>query len=144
MATMVLNRTSEYGNRLRNFGVFVDGKKAGTIANGETKKFNVLSGQHTLVTKIDWCSSPTLVFSIGDNEIKNFKVGGFRNAKWLMPTALIIIILSYIVSFIYEIDYLFYLVIPFFILIVYYLTIGRKRYLTLIETNAEREESIAN
>jgi len=137
MATMVLNRTSEYANRLINFGVFVDGKKVGTIANGETKKFDVLSGQHTLVTKIDWCSSPTLVFSIGDNEIKNFKVGGFRNASWLVPTALIIIILSYIVS------YLFYLVIPVFLLIVYYLTIGRKRYLTLIETNAERQESIA-
>ncbi|MGK2862103.1 MAG: hypothetical protein ACSLE0_09235 [Chitinophagaceae bacterium] len=98
MATIILTRTSEYVNRLRDYGVYIDGKKVGTMANGETKEFNVSSGQHTLFTKIDWCSSPTMTFSQGDNEFRNFKVGGFKNARWIMPTAIIITILSYVIN----------------------------------------------
>lgn len=142
MATIRLTRTSEYVNRLRDYGIYIDGKKIGVIANGETKEFTVSTGQHSIVTKIDWCSSPTLTFSIGDNEIRNFKVGGFKNAKWLMPTVFILIVLSYIVNWKYGFNYLFYLVVPAFLLLVYYLTIGRKRYLTLTETMLERHETV--
>lgn len=143
MATIILNRTSEYVNRLRNYGVYIDGKKVGTIANGETKKFNVSPGQHSIVNKIDWCSSPTVTINISDDEVKSFKVGGFKNANWLMPTAFIVIVLSYIVNSKYGFKYLFYLVIPAFLLLVYYLTVGRKRYLTLTETKTERQERMA-
>lgn len=143
MATIILNRTSEYVNRLRKYGVYIDGKKVGTIANGETKEFGLTPGHHSIVTKIDWCSSKTITFDISDDEMKEFKVGGFKNAKWLMPTALIIIVLSYIVNLGYGFEYLFYLVVPAFLLLVYYLTVGRKRYLTLTETKAERQSRMA-
>jgi len=143
MATIILNRTSEYVNRLRNYAVYIDGKKIGTIANGETKEFNVSPGQHSIVTKIDWCSSPTVTFDISDDEVRNFKVGGFKNAKWLMPTAVIVFLLSYIVNLKYGFEYLFYFVVPAFLLLVYYLTVGRKRYLTLTETKTERQARMA-
>ena len=142
MATIILNRTSEYVNCLRNYGVYIDGKKVGTIADGETKDFVVTPGHHSIVTKIDWCSSKTINFDIGDDEIKEFKVGGFKNAKWLMPTAIIVIVLSYIVNLKYGVEYLFYLVVPAFLLLVYYMTVGRKRYLTLTETETERHGRI--
>lgn len=51
MATIIINRTSEYLNRLRDYGVYIDGKKVGTIANGETKEFNVSTGQHSVFMK---------------------------------------------------------------------------------------------
>ena len=143
MATIILNRTSEYVNRLRNYGVYIDGKKVGTIANGDTKEFNVSPGQQSIVTKIDWCSSQTVTFDIGNDEVKNFKVGGFKNAKWLMPTALIVIVLSYIVNLKYGFEYLFYLVVPAFLLLVYYMTVGRKRYLTLTETKTAQQGRMA-
>ena len=143
MATIILNRTNEYVNRLRDYGVYIDGKKVGTIANGEIKEFNVSAGQHSVVTKIDWCSSYPLTFDISDNEVKNFKVGGFKNAKWLMPTGLIIIVLSYIVNLLFGFEYLFYLVIPGFLIMVYYMTFGRKRYLTLTEEKSERQGKVA-
>jgi len=143
MATIILNRTSEYVNRLRNFGVYIDGKKVGTIANGDRKEFNVSPGQHSIVTKIDWCSSKTITFDLTDDEIKELKVGGFKNAKWLMPTTFIVIVLSYIANWKYGFEYLFYLVVPAFLLLVYYLTVGRKRYLTLTETKSERQERVA-
>jgi hypothetical protein len=143
MATIILNRTSEYVNRLRNYGVYIDGKKVGTIANGETKDFVVTPGHHSIVTKIDWCSSKTINFDISNDELKEFRVGGFKNAKWLVPTGLIVIVLSYIVNLRYGFEYLFYLVVPAFLLLVYYLTVGRKRYLTLTETKAERQSRMA-
>jgi hypothetical protein len=143
MATIILNRTNEYVNRLRDYGVYIDGKKVGTIANGEIKEFNVSAGQHSVVTKIDWCSSYPLTFDISDNEVKNFKVGSFKNAKWLMPTGLIIIVLSYIVNLLFGFEYLFYLVIPSFLIMVYYMTFGRKRYLTLTEEKSERQGKVA-
>lgn len=143
MATIILNRTSEYLNRLRDYEIYIDEKKVGTIANGEIKDFNVSDGKHLIVTKIDWCSSQPLTFDISDNEVKNFKVGGYKNAKWLMPTGLIIIVLSYIVNLLFDFEYLFYLVIPDFLIMVYYLTVGRKRYLSLIEEKTERQGKMA-
>jgi hypothetical protein len=55
MATIIINRTSEYLNLMRNYGIYIDGKKIDTIANGETKEFNISVGHHSLYTKIDWC-----------------------------------------------------------------------------------------
>ena len=143
MATIILNRTSEFINRLRNYGVFIDGKKVGTIANGETKEYNVSPGLHTILTKIDWCSSQVVTFDISDGGVKNFEVGAFKNARWLMPAAFIVIVLSYIVKIKYDFEYLFYLAIPALLLLVYYLTIARRRYLKLIETKPDRQENLS-
>ena len=131
MASIIINRTSEYLNRLRNYDVYIDGKKVDTISNGETKEFNISAGQHSILIKIDWCSSQTLLVDINDNETKSFKVGGFKNGNWLIPAALVI--LSSISSRLFDFNYLFYLIIPFFLSMVYYMTLGRKQYLTLKE-----------
>ena len=131
MASIIINRTSEYLNRLRNYDVYIDGKKVDTISNGETKEFNISAGQHSILIKIDWCSSQILLVDINDNETKSFKVGGFKNGNWLIPAALVI--LSSISSRLFDFNYLFYLIIPFFLSMVYYMTLGRKQYLTLKE-----------
>ena len=131
MASIIINRTSEYLNRLRNYDVYIDGEKIDTISNGETKEFNISAGQYSILTKIDWCSSQTLLVDINDNETKSFKVGGFKNGNWLIPAALVI--LSSISSRLFDFNYLFYLIIPFFLSMVYYMTLGRKQYLTLKE-----------
>lgn len=137
MARIILNRTSEYVNRLRNYNIYIDEKKIGTIANGETKEFPVTSGHHSIVTKIDWCSSRIITFDVKGDETKEFKVSGFKNAKWLMTAALIIIILSCTVNSKFGLEYLFYFVVPALFLLVYYLTVGRKRYLTLTAIESE-------
>ena len=142
MGKIVIYRTSEYSNRYRNYEVYVDGKKLGKISNGETREYEVLPGQHSLVAKIDWCSSKSILFDMNAGEVKSFKVGGFRNAKWLMPASVIIIVLSFQVNFEFGFKYLFYSTIPVFLLLVYFLTIGRKRYLTLTEMGSEGQESL--
>ena len=131
MASIIINRTSEYLNRLRNYDVYINEKKVDTISNGETKEFNISAGQHSILIKIDWCSNQTLLVNINDNETKSFKVGGFKNGNWLIPAALVI--LGSIASRLFDFNYLFYLIIPFFLSMVYYMTLGRKQYLTLKE-----------
>lgn len=143
MAVIVINRTSEYINRLRDYGVYIDGRKVGTIANGETKEFNLSSGHHSVFAKIDWCTSPTLSVNISDVDTKYLKVGGFKNAKWLMPISLILIVLSYVAYRFFDFEYLIYLGVPVFLIMVYYMTIGRKQYLTLTENKFELQETIA-
>ena len=131
MAKLIIQRTSEYTNRMRSYGIYVDGNKVGTIGSGDVKEFQIPPGQHKLYAKIDWCSSPELEFETGDTETKLFKVGAFKNANWLMPLALGIVIVSFIIKKTTGIDYFLFLVIPIVLLLLYYLTIGRKNYLTL-------------
>ncbi len=135
MATIRLKRTNEYNNRMRDYKIFIDGQQVGTIANGETKDFPTTVGQHTVTAKIDWCSSPELLIELKENQTSNLKVGGFKYGKILMPVGLGLIVLHFILSKFADFDYTIFLVAPLFLLMVYYLTIGRKKYLTLEEVN---------
>ena len=134
MATIVFKRTSENVNILRDYQLFLDGKKIGSIANGQTKEFEITAGQHNIVAKIDWCSSPELSLTLNETDKKELTVGGFKNGNWLMPIAMGIIALNVVLRLAFNFDYGIFLIIPPFILLVYYLTVGRKKYLTLNES----------
>jgi hypothetical protein len=77
MATLMINRSSEYANALRNIKIFLDNKEIGTIANGEAKEFDVPEGVHTLQAKIDWCSSPKTTFIITSTGKKSYNLSSF-------------------------------------------------------------------
>lgn len=136
MAKVIIQRTNEFNNRLRGYGIYIDGNKVGTISNGQAEEYVVTPGTHTLIAKIDWCTSPEITFDVKEDDKKYFRVGGFKYGNWLMPLALIVIIMSYIVRRVYKIEWTFYLVIPVFLLLIYYITFGRKNYLTLKETES--------
>jgi hypothetical protein len=135
MPILNIRRTNEYVNRLRDYGIYIDGQKLGTIANGETKSFEVTQGLHTVYCKIDWCRSPEIHFEATENGAKVYTVGGFRTARWLMPLALGIIVLDYILRITVHFSLLFFLLVPVFLLLVYFITLGRKNYLTLSEAS---------
>lgn len=133
MATIKIQRTSEYINLLRDYRLFIDGQKIGTIANGKTKEFEITSGQHSIVAKIDWCSSPELTFDLSDTDTKTVLIGGFKNGNWIMPLTILIIVLCLVLSYAVDSDYILLPVIPTFLIMIYYLTIGHKNYLTMTE-----------
>ena len=133
MTGISIQRTSEYINSLRNCQVWVDDEKVGAIANGETKVFPVSPGQHVIKVTIDWAGSPDLVINLAEDEVKSLKVGGFQNSRWLFPTAVVLSILHYIIYSIYHVYYILFLLLPVFLLLLYYLTIGRRKYLTITE-----------
>ncbi len=118
---------------MRDYKIFIDGQQVGTIANGETKDFPSTVGQHIVKAKVDWCSSPDISVDINDNQTKNLKVGGFRNGQFLKPIGLGLIVLHFILSKFADFEYTIFLVAPLFLLLVYYLTIGSKKSLTLDE-----------
>lgn len=134
MATITIERTNEFLNKMRDFKIFIDGSQVGTIANGETKDFPINGGPHYLTAKIDWCSSPDIAISLGDAETKKFKVGGFKTANWLIFLGLGILVLHLLLSEITQFNYTVLLLVPIFLLLVYYLTLARKKYLTLTES----------
>jgi hypothetical protein len=135
MATIRLIRTNEFNNRMRDYKIFIDGHQVGTIANGETKEFPAPAGKHTVIAKIDWCSSPQISIDLHENQTKNLQVGGFVNGQFLMPMLFGIILLHSAFSIFAEFEYFKYLVVPVFILLFYNITLGRKAYLTITEVN---------
>jgi hypothetical protein len=135
MATIRLKRTSEYNNRMRDFKIFIDGQQIGTIANGETKEFPTTAGPHIVTAKIDWCSSPDLSVDVNDNQTKTLKVGGFRSGQILMPIGFGLFVLHFILSKFADFDHTIFFAALLLLIPLYYLTFGRKKYLTLEEIN---------
>lgn len=138
MAKIKIKRSSEYNNKMRAIKILVDGKQIGTIADGEMKEFITSEGHHKIQAKIDWCGSPEILFDINNSETKYFKIESFgQKNKFINSIYLVlaITILHFILVKTIDFHYTFILLLPSFILLLYHLTIGRKKYLTLKEMN---------
>ena len=135
MAKLIIKRTSEWNNRMRGIGIYLDGEKIGAIGNGEIKEFEIEPGEHTLKSKIDWCGSETLKMNLTDNETKKVELSGFKLGKFMMPIALIISIIYFAFGEKLNLDSMLFLVLilPFGLYLVYHLTLGRNKYLRLEE-----------
>ena len=131
MATIKIRRTNDYINVMRDYRLFIDNQKIGTISNGQTKDFEIQAGRHSLIAKIDWCRSQELFFEINNNETKIILVGALKHSKWSMPLIGIILTLSILLPLGQYSYYKLILILPAFIYILYTLTLGRKNYLTL-------------
>jgi hypothetical protein len=114
MGQVVITRSSEWNNRRREIGIYVDGEKLGTVANGDTKTFELPSGPHTIKAKIDWCGSREKEFSISDGQKKYFRLSGWKFGNIVMPATFLIIVLHIILKRVAGIHYLIWLVIPGF------------------------------
>ncbi len=133
MPTIKIQRTNQYINGARDYKIYIDGQKVGTIANGELKQFETTAGEHTVVAKIDWCKSPERLLVIKEGETKEMSVGGFKNSSWIMRIAGGLIAVHFILKATMDVNFGLVLVIPAFLLIGYYITIGRTKYLSLTE-----------
>jgi hypothetical protein len=133
MATIKIQRTSELNNRLRDFRIYIDGGKIGTIKDGETKDFVISSGQHSIVAKIDWCSSPEISFNIKDADTKTFKVGGFESGNKIVLITIGLIALYFILKVLLQKNYAIFLLLPVPFILGYYIIVERKKYLILTE-----------
>jgi hypothetical protein len=136
MTKLIIKRTYEWNNLMRNFGVYLDDKKIGTVANGETAEYEVKSGKHKLNSKIDWCGSRTIEFEIKENETKTIELSGFKYGTLILPIMLVILLI-YVVAkteFNTDLDFLSIFGIILFCYPLYYLTFGKKEYLRITET----------
>ena len=137
MAKIKIKRTNEWNNRTRQIGVYLDNNKIGTILNGETKEFDIPSGQHTVRAKIDWCGSKNITIQTNENEIKTVTISGFKYGNYLMPGFAGLMVLYFILKKFVDsqfTDILLVITIPILLLVIYYLTIGRSSYLQIKES----------
>jgi hypothetical protein len=137
MATLRIERSSEYVNRLRHYTVVIDGKKAGAIANGEVREFNLSPGLHTVRFTIDWAASPVEELTIGEEEVKTLHVSGFKGARWMMPLMIGILLVHLILSTTIGFGSFFLLLLPLGLVLAYYLTFGRRSYLQVKQFTAK-------
>ncbi|CAN5458129.1 hypothetical protein BH23BAC3_BH23BAC3_25630 [soil metagenome] len=135
MTKLIIKRTSEWNNIMRDVGIYLDGDKIGVIGNGQTKEFEIIPGEHRLKSKIDWCGSETLTFELYENETQKIELSGFKLGKWLMPIALIISTLYFALGEQLNLDPMLFLlmIIPVGLYLLYNLTLGRDKYLRLRE-----------
>jgi len=130
MTKLKIIRTSELSNMGREFGVYLDGQKIGTISNGEIKEFDVPAGRHQLQAKIDWCSSNDLDFKLNEDEIVSFTISGNKYANYPLLFMGVLLILI----FTFKIKFLVWVCIPLICMSIYFLTIGRNQYLKIRES----------
>ena len=133
MAAIIIKRTSEFNNRFRKINLFIDGKKVGTISNGETKEIETHEGNHKIVAAIDWCTSPEILFKIQEFEKKEFIIGSHKYGKYLIPVLVIILVLHVVAKRLFNFDYFLIAYLPFFAYTTYYITFGKGKYLSLSE-----------
>jgi hypothetical protein len=135
MAKLIIKRTSEWNNRMRDIEIYLDGEKISVIGNGQIKEFEVEPGEHTLRSKIDWCGSETLKMNISDNESKRIELSGFKLGKYIVPILLIISIAYIGFGEKLNFDPMLFSVImlPLGLYFIYHLTLGRNKYLRLEE-----------
>ena len=132
MATIKIKRTNDYVNALRDYRLFIDGQKIGTIGNNQIKEFDIPIGEHSLIAKIDWCSSPAFSFETNGSDSKIILLGAIRSWRWLMPLISISIVLALLLKDVSDYISTTLVLIPL-LYILYYLTIGRKNFLTIEE-----------
>ncbi|MBI2282271.1 MAG: hypothetical protein HYU71_01020 [Bacteroidetes bacterium] len=140
---IILNRENEWRNRARGFKVWIDGKEVGTIANGGSEAYLVEPGTYKLQCKIDWCSSPGLELTVKEGETRFVQVGSGMKYYSLFTVLMVLVLLSGpVIKYLKlkvpeEFTYLQMVVlVPFLLYYLYYLSIGRSRYLLLKEDSA--------
>ena len=139
MATkIIINRKSEFINRARGFRIFIDGKETGKLSNGGTEEIIVEPGPHILHCKIDWCSSPERNFEIKEGETKFFMA---RSGMKYYSVGVVVLLASFLSGPLLKLLNIprpenlsmiqFLLLLPLLFYMLYYLTIGRKKYISL-------------
>ena len=133
MAKVIVMRSSEFTNRARAYKIFIDDQQVGTLKNGGSGEFEVAEGTHTIYAKVDWCYSPARTFTLGTAERKTFNVGTYKAAQWVLFAALAVLLANILVKTSTGNNYVQFLLIPLFLVMLYYMTLGRRKYLTLVE-----------
>lgn len=133
-------------NKLRKINILLDGKYCCAIANGATHSIALTPGAHTLEAKIDWCGSAPVPFEIKDSQQINIALScNYRpTTSRLGKLHAIIFFGGLILNLYFQSAVLLWSVLGFSFIyqlleaykrsgkgILYYLTIGRKKYLKL-------------
>ncbi len=137
MAKIIVERNSEWNNKAREIGIYINGEKVGTIDDGKTQKYEVESGKYEVYAKIDWCRSKKIIVDTNENEAKTLKLTGFKYGTWILPIILGIMLIYFLGKYALNIDLNFLIGLAGigFLYPMYFITFGKNRYLILTDKN---------
>ena len=135
MTKIRVERNSEWNNKARAIGIYIDEKKVGTINDGETQEYEIENGTHEIFAKIDWCRSKKIKLNITENETKTISLSGFKYSNWIFSTIIGILVFYYVVKYALniELNFLMWVIGIGFLYPFYHITFGKNRYLILTE-----------
>lgn len=135
---LVLSRKSAWLNRARPFKVLVDGEPVGKIGNGKVEEFELSQINQTVECKVDWCYSNKYEITSAEGDIIYLQVKNGMKGFWILYAIIMITFLTNLIAprFFASMGAagswikmaVFGSVLLYFI---YYLTIGRRKYLSL-------------
>jgi len=135
MTKLIIKGRSDFDSRWLRDSIYLDGKKIGRIGFGETLELEVKPGNHDLYGKFIWYKSKTTTFLIQENKRKKFKISLYKYQKILLPILLIILFIYSFSRINYSLNLSFVLILGVLVFAYpfYFLTIGKNRYLRIIE-----------
>ena len=135
MTKISIQRQSEWNNKARKISIYIDNKKVGVINDGDTQEYPTETGTHEVFAKIDWCRSQKKEISLNQDETKMLSLSGFKYSTWIMPILLGLLLIYYILTYAFKINAPFLITLPAiaFLYPMYYITLGKNRYLTLTQ-----------
>jgi len=108
MTKLIITRTSEWNNKVRKFGLYLNDKKIGTIEDGEKKEFEIEPGVYKINGKIDWCKSQKVEFEINENESKEIEISGYKYGHIVMRISLAIMLIYFLVRYLFDLNWNFF------------------------------------
>jgi hypothetical protein len=75
MGAVRIRRPTQWADVLRHYRIFVDGQNVAKIARDTHVQFDLPAGQHTIIARIDWCSSNSIVLDVEENSLHHLEVG---------------------------------------------------------------------
>ncbi|APG65018.1 hypothetical protein LPB136_06450 [Tenacibaculum todarodis] len=137
MTKIIIERSSEWNNKAREIGIYIDREKAGTINDGETQEYEVENGKHEIFAKIDWCRSQKIELNTIEGKPTVLKLTGFKYGAWILPICTGIMSFYFLGKYALKIDlnFLIGFALIGFLYPLYYITLGKNNYLTLKNKN---------
>ena len=137
---IILTRKGEWVNRARSYTVFIDGVASGKIRNGSSEEFLVTPGSHQVYCKFAWYSSPVFTLQMESQKVEYLLVKSGMKYYWPL---FLFLLTGIVINLLYSrkpeerpfwvLVVQFILILPALLYLLYYLTFGRKNYLSIEE-----------
>ena len=133
MPLLTIQRPKQWTNARREYRILINGKVAGTVADGQSVSFDLPAGTHKIVAQIDRRESQEESITLEAGQDRVLHVSMHKGANWAIPFLTALVALHFALRLTTGFTYTIMLAIPLMLYIIYTLTIGRKKYLRLEE-----------
>ncbi|MGM1057464.1 MAG: hypothetical protein ACQEWG_16380 [Bacteroidota bacterium] len=136
MGKLIIERSSEWTNKMLEMGLYLNDSKIGNITDGEIKEMDLEPGKYYLTAKLGIWKSKPIFIEMTSKTVKKVKLSGLYYGEGFLVFCLsVAVVLLLKVVGIIELNPFWIIIGPLIGLSIYYLTLGRKVYIRLIEQN---------